>query len=112
LSFLRHTKPNVVGFCYDVHWVWKGGVMPMDALKQYGDRVVTWHLRQSRDGVWWESLDTGDINYETVAKYAKKHNLPRRFTVELALEDGTKISRSVMENHRQSREFVRRVFGG
>ena len=27
-----HTKPGVVGFCYDVHWVWKGGVMPMDAL--------------------------------------------------------------------------------
>jgi inosose dehydratase len=24
-----HTKPAVVGFCYDVHWVWKGGVMPL-----------------------------------------------------------------------------------
>jgi inosose dehydratase len=105
-----HSKPNVVGFCYDVHWVWKGGVMPLDALKQYGDRVVTWHLRQSRDGVWWEDLDTGDVDYEAVAKYAKEHNLPRRFTVELALEAGTKITRSVLENHRRSREFVRRVF--
>ena len=80
-----HTKPAAVGFCYDVHWVWKGGLMPLDALKQYGDRVVTWHLRQSRDGVWWEDLDTGDIDYEAVAKYAKAHNLARRFTVELAL---------------------------
>jgi inosose dehydratase len=105
-----HTKPDVVGFCYDVHWVWKGGVMPLDALKQYGDRVVTWHLRQSRDGVWWEDLDTGDVDYEAVAKYAKEHNLPRRFTIELALEAGTKITRSVLENHRRSREFVRRVF--
>ncbi len=105
-----HTKPDVVGFCYDVHWVWKGGVMPLDALKQYGDRVVTWHLRQSRDGVWWEDLDTGDVDYEAVAKYAKEHSLPRRFTVELALEAGTKITRSVLENHRRSREFVRRVF--
>ncbi len=105
-----HTKPYVVGFCYDVHWVWKGGVMPMDALKQYGDRVVTWHLRQSREGVWWEDLDTGDVDYAAVAKYAAAHKLPRRFTVELALEPGTKITRSVVENHRRSREFVRRVF--
>jgi inosose dehydratase len=105
-----HTKPGVVGFCYDVHWVWKGGVMPLDALKQYSNRIVTWHLRQSRDGVWWEDLDTGDVDYEAVAKYARTHKLPRRFTVELALEPGTKITRSVVENHRRSREYVRRVF--
>jgi inosose dehydratase len=105
-----HTKPGVVGFCYDVHWVWKGGVTPADALEQYGDRVVTWHLRQSRDGAWWEDLDTGDIDYTAVAKYAREHSLPRRFTVELALEAGTKITRSVVENHRRSREYVRRVF--
>jgi inosose dehydratase len=106
----RHTKPDVVGWCYDVHWVWKGGIMPLDALKEYGERVVTWHLRQSRNGVWWEDLDSGDVDYEAVAKYAKEHNLARRFSVELALETGTKITRSVVENHRRSREFVRRVF--
>ncbi len=105
-----HSKPSVVGWCYDVHWVWKGGVMPMDGLKQYGDRVVTWHLRQSRNGVWFETLDTGDIDYSVVAKCAREHKLPRRFTVELAIEGGTKITRSVVENHRLSREFVRRVF--
>ncbi len=107
----RNSKPEIVGFCYDVHWVWKGGVAPMDALKEYGDRVVTWHLRQSRQGIWWEDLDSGDIDYEAVAKYAKEHAMPRRFTVELALEGGTKVTRSAMENHRRSREYVRRVFG-
>jgi inosose dehydratase len=105
-----HTKPDVVGWCYDVHWVWKGGIQPLDALKQYGQRVVTWHIRQSRDHIWWEDLDTGDIDYSAVAKYAKDHKLARRFSVELALEPGTKITRSVVENHRRSREFVRRVF--
>lgn len=108
----RHTKPEMVGFCYDVHWVWKGGVQPLDALKEYGARVVTWHLRQSRNGVWWEDLDTGDIDYAAVAQYARAHRLPRRFTVELALENGTQITRSAIENHRRSREFVRKVFGG
>ncbi len=106
----RHTKPDVVGWCYDVHWVWKGGVMPLNALKEYGERVVTWHIRQSRSGIWWEDLDTGDIDYSAVAKYAMEHNLARRFSVELALEEGTKITRSAIENHRRSREFVRRVF--
>jgi len=105
-----HTAPGVVGWCYDVHWVWKGGVMPLDALKQYGERVVTWHLRQSRSGVWWEDLDTGDVDYSAVAGFAREHGWPRRFSVELALEPGAKITRSVVENHRRSREFVRRVF--
>jgi inosose dehydratase len=107
----QHTKPDEVGWCYDVHWVWKGGIQPLDALKQYGQRVVTWHLRQSRDGVWWEDLDTGDIDYAAVARYAREHNLARRFSVELALEPGARITRNVVENHRRSREFVRRTFG-
>jgi len=107
----RHSKPDVVGFCYDVHWVWKGGIPPLDAMKEYGDRIVTWHLRQSRDKIWREDLDTGDVDYEAVAKYAREHQLPRRFSVELALEAGTKITRSVVENHRRSREFVRKMFG-
>lgn len=107
----QNTKPASVGFCYDVHWVWKGGVQPKDALKKYGDRVVTWHLRQSRGGVWWEVLDSGDVDYDYVAKYAREHQLPRRFTVELALEGGTKVTRSVLENHRLSRDYVRKVFG-
>lgn len=106
----RQTRPAVVGFCYDVHWVWKGGVAPADALRDYSDRIVTWHLRQSRDKVWWEDLDSGDVDYEFVARHAREHKLPRRFTVELAIEGGTKITRSVVENHRRSREWVRRVF--
>jgi inosose dehydratase len=105
-----HTSSSAVGWCYDVHWVWKGGVMPLDALKQYGERVVTWHIRQSRGGVWWEDLDEGDVDYAAVARYANEHHLARRFSVELALEEGTKITRSAVENHRRSREFMRRVF--
>jgi inosose dehydratase len=106
-----HTKPDAVGFCFDVHWVWRGGVQPLDALEEYGRRVVTWHLRQSRQGIWWEDLDTGDIDYAAVAQYTQAHQLARRFSVELALENCTKITRSAIENHRRSREFVRQVFG-
>jgi inosose dehydratase len=108
---LDQTDPKLVGLCYDVHWVYRGGIQPADCLKQYGPRIVSWHLRQSRDGIWWEDLDTGDIDYEAVARYAKEHLLTAPLSVELALEKGTKITGSVVDNHRRSREFVRRVFG-
>jgi hypothetical protein len=68
-------------------------------------------LRQSRGQVWWEDLDQGDIDYSEIAAFAKSQGLSRRFSVELALEGGTKITRNAVENHRRSREFVRRVFG-
>jgi inosose dehydratase len=109
-AMFDHTAPEVVGWCYDVHWVWKGGVPPLDALRKYGQRVATWHLRQSREGIWWEDLDTGDVDYSSVAKFANEHHLARRFSVELALESGTRITRSVVENHLRSRDFVRRTF--
>lgn len=107
----RNTPPDLVGFCYDVHWVFKGGIKPEDALKEYGRRVVTWHLRQSREGVWWEELDAGDVDYEWVARYARENRLPRRFTVELALEAKTKITRGAVENHRRSLAYAKKIFG-
>lgn len=108
----RQTAAGTVDFCYDVHWVFRGGVPPTDALNEYGNRVVSWHLRQSREGIWWEDLDTGDIDYRAVAAFARKNNLPPLYTVELALEQGTKVTRTVVENHARSLKFVREVFGG
>jgi inosose dehydratase len=110
-QIFRETDPEAVGFCYDVHWVFRGGIAPADCLQQDGARIVSWHLRQSRKGIWWEDLDTGDIDYSAVARYAKEHQMTAPYTVELALENGTAITRSAVENHRRSREFVRRVFG-
>jgi len=105
------TPPERVGFCFDVHGVFRGGVPPLDALIDYGDRIVSWHLRQSRDAIWFEELTFGDIDYGAVAIYARANKLPALYTVELAIENGTKITRSVVENHRRSREYVRKIFG-
>ncbi len=106
----HHTRAESVGYCYDVHWAFRGGVPPTEALKEYGARIVSWHLRQSRGGIWWEDLDKGDLDYGLIARFAREHQLPPLYTVELALEKETKITRGVVENHRRSREFVRNVF--
>ncbi len=107
----RQCPASQVGFCYDVHWVYRGGIAPLDCLKEYGDRVVSWHLRQSRQQIWWEDLDTGDIDYAAIAEVVRERRLPRFFTVELALENGTKITRDSVANHARSRDFVKRVLG-
>jgi len=107
----RQTDAAQVGFCYDVHWVFRGGVLPPETLEAYGARIVSWHLRQSRDKIWWEDLDSGDVDYDFIARVAREKKLAPIYSVELALEGGTKITRSVVENHARSREFVRRVFG-
>lgn len=109
-AMFRNTDPDLVGFCYDVHWLFRGGLKPSEVLPEYGRRIVSWHLRQSRGGIWHETLDTGDVDYGQVADYAREHRLPRVFTVEMAMEQGTQITRSAFANHRLSREFVRKVF--
>lgn len=107
----KHTSPELVGFCFDTHWVYRGGVPPMKALREYHERVVSWHLRQSRDKVWIEELADGDIDYRQIAEFARQHEMPAPYIVEVALEGKTEVTRSVVENHRRSREYVRRVFG-
>lgn len=107
----RHSPKELVGFNIDTHWMYRGGLPPLTALREYGDRVVSWHLRQSRDGVWWEDLDTGDIDYTEIARFARERQLAPVYAVELALEGGTRITRGAVENHRRSRDFVRQVFG-
>lgn len=108
-SNFRKTNPAEVGFCYDVHWVFRGGVHPPEALGEYANRIHTWHLRQSRERIWWEDLDTGDVDYAYIFKFAKERNLPRNYTVELAIENGTKVTRGAVENHRRSIDFLRKA---
>jgi inosose dehydratase len=107
----KECPAHQVGFCYDVHWVFRGGIAPANCLRQYADRIVSWHLRQSREKIWWEDLDTGDIDSAAIASVVRDKRLPRFFTVELALEGGTKITRDAVANHARSREFVKRVLG-
>ncbi|MDX1951223.1 MAG: TIM barrel protein [Verrucomicrobiota bacterium] len=105
----QKTEPQTVGFCFDVDWVNRGGVKPEQALKDYGKRIVSWHLRQSRDGVWWEDLDEGEINYPGLLKAAMEKGAAPVYTVELALEEKTRITRSVVENHRRSIKYLKSI---
>jgi inosose dehydratase len=108
---LQRTTPENVGLCLDTHWCYRGGADPLVLLEQYAGRVVSLHLRQSIDGVWSEDLGDGDIDYRPFAAFLRGIAFAGPLLVELAIERGTPQTRDVIDNHRRSRDYVRRIFG-
>jgi inosose dehydratase len=108
---LRHTDPQKVGICLDLDWVLRGGQDPYRLLQEAGGRVLDLHLRSSRQGVWSEDLGDGDIDYPRVQGILKRIDYRGWYTVELAYEAGTRRTRSLEEDLRLSREYVRCLLG-
>ncbi|MBN1491570.1 MAG: TIM barrel protein [Phycisphaerae bacterium] len=109
---VAHVDPAVVGFCLDLHWVYRGGQDPLTLLTEAGNRVRALHLRNSVNGTWTESLGPGDIDYKPIANYLRKTGFAGWLIVELAHERDTRITRSLVEDVRLSREYVEAVFLG
>jgi inosose dehydratase len=107
---LKHTDPQKVFFCLDLHWVFRGKQDPYRLLEDAGNRVVDLHLRNSKEGVWAEDFGSGDIDYSRVKTILDRIQYKGFYTVELAYDPGTKITRSLEENLRRSYEFVSRGF--
>jgi inosose dehydratase len=108
---LRHTDPAIVGICLDLNWALRGGQDPLALLRASRGRILDLHLRNSRDGVWLQELGPGDLDYSRVAGILRDERYAGTLTVELAYERRTTRTRSVEENLRRSRRFVRTVFG-
>ncbi|MFC1715231.1 sugar phosphate isomerase/epimerase family protein [Candidatus Poribacteria bacterium] len=110
-SYCDLTDPDFVNVCMDVHWVLRGGVDPFQLTREYGNRVGTMHVRNSKDGVWMEEFGDGDIDYRAYRDLLETFDYNGWVTVELAYEGKTSITRSLVEDARISREYVREVFG-
>ena len=108
------TDPRFVGLCLDAHWVYRGAgnssVALFDVVELYGARVKELHLRQSRDGVWSETLGPGDIDYEALARALVRKRVKPHLVLEIAVENGTPKTMDPVAAHRQSAEYARRVF--
>jgi len=108
---LRHTDPDKVGICLDLHWVARGRQDPYRLLQDAGKRVLDLHLRNSRNGVWSEELGDGEIDYGRIGAILKQIAYQGFYTVELAYESKTPHTRSLPEDLQRSREYVQRVLG-
>lgn len=110
-SYCDMTDPELVSVCLDVHWTYRAGIDPFLITEEYGSRIKALHIRNSANGIWSEALGDGDIDYRAYAKLLEKVNYNGWITVELAYEPRTEVTRSLVENARISREYVREVFG-
>jgi inosose dehydratase len=108
---LRHTDADKVFFCLDLHWIYRGKQDPIALLKAAGSRVLDLHLRNSKEGVWTEDLGPGDLDYRDVARTLQAISYQGFYTVELAYEGKTAVTRGLEENLRRSRAFVKEVLG-
>lgn len=110
-SNLRRTRPENVGICLDIDWVYRGGQDPLALIKAAGSRLREVHLRASGDRVWLEDLSAGDVDYARIAAALRAARFTGTYTVELAYEKATVRTRSVEQNLARSRAFTRTVFG-
>lgn len=94
----------------DPHWALRGRVDPYRLLEDAGGRIIDIHLRNSQNGVWSETLGEGDLDYTKVKVLLDSVGYKGWYTVELAYEEETVRTRSLEENLRLSREYVRELF--
>ena len=113
---LAGTDPRYVTLCLDAHWMYRGAgnsqVALFDVVQLYGHRVSELHLRQSQNGVWSETLGTGDLDYEALARALTRKKVKPHLVLEIAVEAGTPKTLDPVEAHRRSAEYARRVFAG
>lgn len=100
-----------LSFCFDIHWAWRGcgnsQIAAEDLGRMYGDRIVSLHVRQSRDGVWTETLGEGDVDYQPIFRALRASGWDGVITEEQAVEEGTPVTMSQVDAHRESVEWLR-----
>ncbi len=113
---LLTTTPEAVGLCLDAHWIYRGAgnsnVALEDIVRLYGDRIRSLHLRQSHGGIWTETLDEGDIDYDFLVAGLRDTGFSGPIIIEQAREAGTPGTLTMDEALRRSATWARTKFGG
>ncbi len=108
------TEPELVSMCLDAHWIYRGAgdseVAVFDIASLYAERIVELHVRQSRDGVWTETIGAGDIDYPKLVALLAEKGVRPLVVLEQAVEKGSPQTMTAEEAHRKSVEYARRVF--
>jgi inosose dehydratase len=108
---LHNTDPKYVTLCLDLDWVHQGGQDALALLREAGSRVTEVHVRNSRNMLWLEAVEDGDVDYRQIAGYFNKSGLKPLIVVELAYRENTPVTRSLEEDLRRSRVYTEQVFG-
>lgn len=94
----------------DLNWLVRGGVDPVWFIRTYGHQMVYMHIRdQDAKGVWTEAVGEGVIDFPSIAKALKDVDYKGKAAIELAFDNPPQ--RPVREDWKESREYVKKVFG-
>ena len=109
------TDPKNVTLCLDTHWVYRGSgnsqLVLFDLISLHGARISVLHLRQSKNGVWTESVQDGDIDHRRLRDRLRElGRRPLHLVIDQATEKGTPSTMSIIEAHRQGREYLEKLF--
>ncbi len=95
----------------DINWLIRAGVSPVKFINTYGKQIVYLHLRdQFNNGKWSEYLGEGDTDFNTIAEALKAQNFNGQVAIELAFENNYKPKRSLRDDWKKSRDFVKQTF--
>lgn len=108
---LHNTDPQYVTFCVDIDWVHQGGLDPLELLREAGKRVSEIHVRNSKNKLWLESVEDGDVDYRQVAELLNREGVKPLVVVELAYHENTVVTRPLGEDLRLSRIYTEKIFG-
>jgi len=109
---VQKTDPKYVSFEMDIFWTIHGGASPASLLRKYPNRFSMMHLKDIKKGVTGDLtggsgpendvvLGTGQADYETIFKLAKKNGIKHFF-----IEDE---SDKEMENVPLSIAFLKKI---
>ncbi len=111
---LLATDSSLVGLCFDPDTVWRGAGGRMaavaDVIRLYGARIREIHLRQSRGGVWSETVEAGDVDYPAIGRLLRACRARPLLVLEHASEQGSPSTLDPVEAHRRSICYIRDVF--
>ena len=108
---LHNTNPKYVQLCMDLDWVHQGNQNPLTLLKEAGKRVTEIHVRNSKNKLWLEAVEDGDVDYREIARYLNTAGLSPLIVAELAYAPKTQITRPLEEDLRRSRLYTEQIFG-
>jgi inosose dehydratase len=99
----------------DVHWIYRGSgnsqLAVFDTLKMYGDRIISFHLRQSKNEIWTETFEAdGDIDYVQFANEVKRMGINAHLVIEQCLEEKTVRKLDVVEAHKINLREINNLF--
>ncbi len=96
----------------DLNWLIRGGVDPVQFIREYGARIVFLHLRdQQADGKWSEAMGEGSTDFVAIGKALHDIHFSGTAVIELAHEASFRPTRPLRESLKMSREFVRKTLG-